>query len=229
MVGEGAYNCSVSRCGRHGPRIHFPFRLHHQPEYCGYPGFELSCDLKNRTILILPNSVTLIVREIDYMSQQIRLFDPERCLILKLLHLNLSESPFSFTVDENHHTSFFNCSNGENYQFTDCASDKSIFAVSDTLNSLPPTACKKIHEIPLIFFDTFDHFIRLSWLKPICKYCEGLEMDCGFKNYTKQLTTQCFNRPFTTKGGVKEPLIAGDCTLLLLSRFLAYMRRPACY
>ncbi|KAH0728013.1 hypothetical protein KY285_000297 [Solanum tuberosum] len=212
MVGDGAYDCTESRCGSYGPSIHFPFRLRHQPEYCGYPGFELSCDHENQTILTLPNSLILIVREIDYMSQQISLSDPERCPILKLLDLNLPESPFSFTVDENYHTSVFKCSGlTTNYRNRnpDCASDKSIFAVSYTLNSLPPTTCKKIHEIPSILFDTMDSYIRLSWFNPICKYCEGLEMDCGFKNYTKQLTTQCFNRPFTTNGGVKEPLIAG--------------------
>uniref|UniRef100_M1APE5 RING-type E3 ubiquitin transferase n=1 Tax=Solanum tuberosum TaxID=4113 RepID=M1APE5_SOLTU len=211
MDGEGAYNCSVSRCGRHGPRIHFPFRLHHQPEYCGYPGFELSCDLKNRTILILPNSLTLIVEEIDYMSQQIRLSDPERCLILKLLHLNLSESPFSFTVAEPYLTleniSIFKCSGMPAYYrnyYSDCASDKTLFAVSYSLYSLPHTTCIKIHEIPSYGMTTYS-VIRLSWLNTNCSYCEGLEKDCGFKNYTKQLTTQCFDRPFTTKG-IDKPI-----------------------
>ncbi|XP_049385691.1 rust resistance kinase Lr10-like [Solanum stenotomum] len=223
MVGVGAYNCSEFRCGSDGPSIHFPFRLRHQPEYCGYPGFELSCDRENQTILTLPNSLTLIVEEIDYMSQQISLSDPERCLILNILHLNLSESPFSFTVDEPYLTleniSIFNCSgmpaDYRNY-FTDCASDKTIFAVSYSLAYLPPTTCKMILEIRSIPFGAIYSWIRLSWLNPICKYCEGLEMDCGFKNYTKQLTTQCFNRPFTTKGGGKKPLIAGGVIGLIL-------------
>ncbi|MCD7462270.1 hypothetical protein HAX54_048159 [Datura stramonium] len=164
MVSEGAYDCRESRCESYGPSIHFPFRLRHQPEYCGYPGFELSCDSKNKTILTLPNSLILFVEEIDYMSQRIRLHDPERCLILKLLHLNLSSSPFVFTVDEPYVT----------------LTDFSVFV-----------------------------FWSPSRLSGLCRYCEGLEMDCGFKNYTKQLTTQCFNRPVTTKGGLKEPLIAG--------------------
>ncbi|KAK6802597.1 hypothetical protein RDI58_000377 [Solanum bulbocastanum] len=61
MVGDGAYDCRESRCGSYGPSIHFPFRLRHQPEYCGYPGFELSCDRENQTILKLPNSLILSV------------------------------------------------------------------------------------------------------------------------------------------------------------------------
>ncbi|KAK4736678.1 hypothetical protein R3W88_000375 [Solanum pinnatisectum] len=223
MVGDGAYDCSESRCGSNGPSIHFPFRLRHQPEYCGYPGFELSCDRENQSVLTLPNSLTLSVREIDYMSQQIRLYDTEGCLILKLLHLNLSASPFFFTVDKPYlrlvDFSIFKCSDLPAYYLHRgpmCASDKAIFAVYDSLNSLPPATCKKIHEIPSILFDTFDSSIRLSWLNPICKYCEGLEMDCGFKNYTKPLTTQCFDRPFTTKGSVKKSLIAGGVIGLIL-------------
>ncbi|KAK4736689.1 hypothetical protein R3W88_000386 [Solanum pinnatisectum] len=161
MVGDGAYDCRESRCGSYGPSIHFPFGLCHQPEYCGYPGFELSCDRENQTILKFPNSLILSVGEIDYMSQQISLYDPERCLILKLLHLNLSASPFFFTVHKPYLTlgdfSIFKCSDlPADYRNigTACASDKAIFAVYYSLNSLPPTTCKKIHEIPSIPFET---------------------------------------------------------------------------
>ncbi|XP_006366547.1 probable receptor-like protein kinase At1g67000 [Solanum tuberosum] len=158
------------------------------------------------------------------MSQQISLSDPERCLILNILHLNLSASPFSFTVDERYLTldniSIFKCSGMPAYYrnlYPDCASDKSIFAVSYSLDLLPQATCKKIHEIPSFLYDTiYSSLIRLSWLNPNCSYCEGLEKDCGFKNYTKQLTTQCFDRPFTTKGTVKEPLIAGGVIGLIL-------------
>ncbi|KAK4339118.1 hypothetical protein RND71_040580 [Anisodus tanguticus] len=71
MVGEGAYDCRYSRCGSYGPSIHFPFRLRHHPEHCGYPGFELSCDSKKETILTLPNSLVQFDEDIDYMSQRI--------------------------------------------------------------------------------------------------------------------------------------------------------------
>ncbi|KAH0729116.1 hypothetical protein KY289_000304 [Solanum tuberosum] len=222
MVGDGAYDCSEPRCGSYGPSIHFPFRLRHQPEYCGYPGFELSCDRENQTILTLPNSLILYVEEIDYMSQKISLSDPERCLILNILHLNLSASPFSFTVDEPYLTleniSIFKCSGMPAYYrnyYSVCASDKTLFAVSDCLYSLPHTTCIKIHEIPSYGMTTYS-VIRLSWLNTNCSYCERLEKDCGFKNYTKQLTTQCFDRPFTTKGGGKKPLIAGGVIGLVL-------------
>lgn len=206
MAGKGAYDCKESRCGSDGPSLHFPFRLQHQPEYCGYPGFELFCDSKNKTILTLSNSVRLSVEEIDYMFQQIRLYDPERCLILKLVHLNLSTSPF-FLTDEPYSPadySVFKCSGitAGYWGQQPCASDKAIVAIDSSwsLDDLPPATCKKILEIPSVPYSIENNYLQLRWSNPKCSYCEGLGKDCGFKNYTKQLRTQCLDRPYTTKG-----------------------------
>ncbi|OIT08576.1 PREDICTED: rust resistance kinase Lr10-like [Nicotiana attenuata] len=220
MAGEGTYDCRESRCGSDGPSIHFPFRIQHQPEYCGYPGFELFCDSKNKTILTLSNSVRLSVEEIDYMSQQIRLYDPESCLILKILHLNLSTSPFFFTDEADY--SIFKCSGifpADYLVEQPCASDKAIFAIesSMSLGFLPTATCKKILEIPSVPFEIAYNYVYLHWSNPECRYCEGLGKDCGFKNYTKQLRTQCLDRPSTTKAGtLKKPLIAGGVLGLIL-------------
>ncbi|MCD7462279.1 hypothetical protein HAX54_048168 [Datura stramonium] len=216
VFGEGGNDCRESRCDiDNGPSIHFPFRLQHQPEHCGYPGFELSCN-NSKTILTLPNSPILVVEDIDYASQQIRLYSPFSCVV-KLLHFNFSASPFHLN-DElplcNY--SIFNCSGVTNDDVgslgCSAAPYSKLIAVinRETLDD-DVEGCTKIDEIPsrpcvLEYGGSFS----IGWLNPNCSYCEGLEMDCGFKNYTKQLTTQCFNRPvITTKGGLKEPLIAG--------------------
>ena len=39
-----------AKCKKHGPAMRFPFRLDKQPEYCGYPGFVLSCNQRNETV-----------------------------------------------------------------------------------------------------------------------------------------------------------------------------------
>ncbi|THG15068.1 hypothetical protein TEA_019368 [Camellia sinensis var. sinensis] len=47
--------CAVTRCGDDGPDIRFPFWLKdHQPNHCGYPGFQLSCSPTKDTLLDLP-------------------------------------------------------------------------------------------------------------------------------------------------------------------------------
>lgn len=42
----GQNECKVTRCKHDGPIIRFPFRTKDQPEHCGYPGFQLYCDIQ---------------------------------------------------------------------------------------------------------------------------------------------------------------------------------------
>ena len=88
--------CKASRCSHHGPVIRFPFRLKHQPEHCGYPEFELSCSEEKLTILELPYSGKLWVKEINYVSQEIVVHYSDDCLQRQILNFNLSASPFTY-------------------------------------------------------------------------------------------------------------------------------------
>ncbi|KAL8097909.1 hypothetical protein AgCh_030865 [Apium graveolens] len=78
--------CRTKRCSRHGPGIRFPFYLRdRQPEHCGLPGFQVSCDagetllklqyLANTSLqgiqLFLSTGQTL--HSINYKSQKIKL------------------------------------------------------------------------------------------------------------------------------------------------------------
>ncbi|XP_033513853.1 rust resistance kinase Lr10-like [Nicotiana tomentosiformis] len=223
MFGEGANDCKESRCNSDGPSIRFPFRLQHQPQHCGYPGFELSCT-NNKTILsTLPNSLILIVEDIDYASQEITLYCPTSC-ILNLLYFNFSASPFLFN-DEPLLCNFsiFSPSGISNSDFgsQDCSatSDPGLIALSNLeplKDYLGSSHYKKIAEISSVPCDLSYYPLRMSWLNPKCGDCEGLGMDCGFKNYSNQLGTKCFDRPSTTKGGFTEPLIAGGVLGFLL-------------
>ncbi|XP_012856969.1 PREDICTED: probable receptor-like protein kinase At1g67000 [Erythranthe guttata] len=106
-------DCMPTRCRGDGPIILFPFRQkNQQPQQCGYPGFDLYCDHKNDTVLVLPFSVNVVVKEIDYAFQTILVYDQEMCLTQKLPRdLNLSASPFltNYFTDADDYT-LFNCS-----------------------------------------------------------------------------------------------------------------------
>jgi hypothetical protein len=101
VLGEGQNGCAdILKCGEDGPAIRFPFRLiDRQPSHCGYPGFDLSCNDKNDTVLQLPTSVKVSVKDIDYKSQLIQVSDPDNCFPQIILGLNLSSSPFQFNKD----------------------------------------------------------------------------------------------------------------------------------
>ncbi|KAJ6972497.1 hypothetical protein NC653_032936 [Populus alba x Populus x berolinensis] len=86
-----AADCSISACSIDDVPVRFPFRLEgNQPRNCGYPGFDLSCNNPRTTVLKLPHSGDFLVRDIDYCTQQIQLYDSDNCLPKRLLQLNLS-------------------------------------------------------------------------------------------------------------------------------------------
>ena len=65
-------DCTASSCGNiHN--ISFPFRLSTDPENCGYPWYELSCE-NNRTVLHLKGG-KYYVQEISYNNYTIRIVD----------------------------------------------------------------------------------------------------------------------------------------------------------
>ncbi|XP_040361805.1 rust resistance kinase Lr10 [Rosa chinensis] len=79
--GVGPEDCKEARCSSDGPVIQFPFRLKgRQPVHCGYPGFDLSCTKDKETLLEMPSSSKLFVREINYTSQKIQAYPQLGCL-----------------------------------------------------------------------------------------------------------------------------------------------------
>ncbi|KAH0718187.1 hypothetical protein KY285_014218 [Solanum tuberosum] len=213
-LGHRLEGCEDSSCKSDGPIVHFPFRLSHQPKHCGYPGFELHCNNKNDTILELPSSVHLVVEKIDYVSQQIHLYDPDQCIAAKLPKLNLSQSNFRNADDL---TVLFNCSE----PFTDSndgylvpclgSSGYQVHAVTSTLSLdfLLSGPCTKIHQYPYSDSTFGENKLQLNWPIPLCGNCEFKGMDCGLKDGTKLSGTHCFNRNMTHKGNTKQHLIAG--------------------
>ncbi|KAL5828237.1 hypothetical protein ACOSQ4_020034 [Xanthoceras sorbifolium] len=65
--------CEPKTCGD-GQNITFPFYIKDQQQpFCGYPGFELSCNYKGNPILSLPDSDNqYIIRHISYDNQSLR-------------------------------------------------------------------------------------------------------------------------------------------------------------
>ena len=92
FIGEGHSSSPEIRCGEDGPTIQFPFRLKdRQPDHhSGYPGFDLYCNDKNDTVLELPTSIKVFVKQIDYKSQLIQVTDSDNCFPRKIRGLHLS-------------------------------------------------------------------------------------------------------------------------------------------
>ncbi|XP_077229859.1 rust resistance kinase Lr10-like isoform X2 [Tasmannia lanceolata] len=193
--------CSPFKCSCHGPEIRFPFRLiGHQLQHCGYPSFDLSCKGKY-TVLNLPYSTEIFVRDINYTAQSLTIFDPQNCIESVLLNLNLSTSLFHYHhdgADWSCNTTFANCSSAIDAIITadpiPCLSGSQYHVYRPWFSDIElgriPVSCQ-----PKAVQGCFDSFrdghglIKLMWDEPRCSDCEARGWRCGFNNITREKTT----------------------------------------
>ncbi|GMP24778.1 hypothetical protein CsSME_00001930 [Camellia sinensis var. sinensis] len=205
----GRDDCKPTRCYSDGPNIRYPFRLkddqQQQPDHCGYPGFDLSCDHENHTMLELPFSVKVAVKEIDYISQLIHTYDPHGCFprLLQNLSLYTTASPFQLATNENYNYSFFSCSSTEpiSYNPITCLSsdpNHKVYAFQSDyfMSDYPLLSCKKMSfkissPIPHGIFDQQPYELTLKWSKPTCGICEEQSKYCRLKDNSSDHETEC--------------------------------------
>ncbi|GMY20144.1 rust resistance kinase Lr10-like isoform X1 [Fagus crenata] len=174
-LGEGLSNgCSEElRCGKDGPAIRFPFRLKDtQPDHCGYPGFDLSCTDQNDTVLQLPTSVKVSIKDIDYKSQLIQVSDPHNCFPRHIRGLNLSSSPFEFNEIYPFDYFIFNCTRTSTANYlVGCLSNTRYSVYANSLS------------------------LELKWSKPMCRHCEVKGKKCRLKNNSTEIKPSASTSP----------------------------------
>nr|VDD16488.1 unnamed protein product [Brassica oleracea] len=208
-------DCSSSSCGLQDVHARFPFWLDpNQPDFCGHPGFDLHCTISQNTALNLPKSGTFLVREIDYRSQHIRLYDPEACLARKLLTFDVSGSPFSALYLAKY--TFLTCPNevvkSSGFDSIPCLGNStSSFLATTSLDiaksMLPSCQIVKTLDVPVSRpvvteksrFSTYvnNQDLWLKWDSPSCSNCERNHLRCGFIS-NASLQVKCF--PFEKSG-----------------------------
>lgn len=175
------HECQPTRCGDSGPTIKFPFRLRdHQPEHCGYPGFELSCTESNDTEfelqfpvtastnnVMLPIFAKVWIWKIDYRAQLIYINDfmANYCPPGQPPSVNSSISLFKiaevFGVEEGY--TLFNCSSNltDSYPYPiKCLSRQKyqVLAIYSSygISSLPQySSCFKMYNVSYVPYSVF--------------------------------------------------------------------------
>lgn len=200
-----ALGCPPTRCSDVGPEIRFPFRLRGEPERCGYPGFELTCDANNDTVIHLPSSLNLSIFDISYYDYEgvLSIINPYDCREELFLHLNLSASPFS----GNDYT-FLDCDTNDRtsvYSEIPCLSSMGhhVFLVSSysDMTDFGESTCRKTMTVSIPSYgDQYDYTqscsthvtcLDLYWVLDGCQGCGGT---CRYKNNsTDQI--ECFYPP----------------------------------
>ncbi|PON94159.1 Wall-associated receptor kinase, galacturonan-binding domain containing protein, partial [Trema orientale] len=173
--------------------IRFPFRLKdRQPSTCGYPGFDVSCDSKNRTVLELPSHpIKLYVAGIYYYSQQIHVYNPDfsngfpKKPSTFLEQLNLSGSPFQFTHGFSRLT-VLDCY--EEAGYNDIFPFDSNIHIADRPDLVH---CTKMYDC-IAPADPIDmSTFSLTWSVPSCKQCEEKLERCQLKENGTEHETEC--------------------------------------
>ncbi|XP_059599317.1 rust resistance kinase Lr10-like [Vitis vinifera] len=187
-TGVSQDECMVSQsCSLQGPPIHFPFRLkgHQYPDHCGCSLFALSCTERNQTILELPDSVNLLVKEINYRSKEILVQDPDNCFPRQFRNLNLASSPFQFLYDYPEVLTFFKCPsrnstkyyNGSSVPLIPCLGGPgfqvyAVYSLGYTGIAYLPS-CSKMYNVAAAPYDVISsqkNATRLTWTKlPHCE------------------------------------------------------------
>ncbi|CAK7348721.1 unnamed protein product [Dovyalis caffra] len=198
---NAAADCSISACSVNEVSVRFPFHLEgQQPRNCGYPGFNLSCNNQSMTVLGLPHSGDFLVRAINYLTQQIQLYDSDNCLPKRLLQLNLSSSPFAAVFHQNY--TFLSCPTQlVKYRFAiiECLSNSTVSVLATSSTSLVKamsSSCDVISALPIPvswpvqynegFSSELSGDLLLTWFSPDCEKCESQGGTCGFHGNASQ-------------------------------------------
>ncbi|KAF8027808.1 hypothetical protein BT93_E0667 [Corymbia citriodora subsp. variegata] len=182
--------CPVSFCSPGGPEIRFPFQaIDHHLEQCGYPGFNLLCNVRGQAILQLPNSQDFVVDHIDYKEQSVKLKDPGNCLAKRLQNSTFS-SPV-FTAQEYRSFTFAECSFALpvfRIKQVDCLSDKNhktyVVPAGSFTGYFSAFRCRTwTVSVPVAqqYPTDITEGVSLKWDAPDCRSCEKGGGRCGFK------------------------------------------------
>ncbi|KAL3815127.1 hypothetical protein ACJIZ3_016395 [Penstemon smallii] len=242
-------DCPKRFCGDNPFVIRFPFQLENQkPKNCGYPGFNLSCSLNQKAkpvLLNLESSGAFYVGEINYLNQEIQLYDPYNCLISRLMSLNLSSTPFMASYTKNF--TFLSCPSELIRDGTattiDCLSNTttSILATSsmNLVRDLDMNICSTMFILPIpvskiVYQNDDDQWLdsnltgdlRLTWNVPDCKDCESKGGICGFDENSKSKQLVCFDDHGKGRTGI---LIIIMVSLAFAAPLIAFCIGLSCY
>ncbi|KAF8027810.1 hypothetical protein BT93_E0669 [Corymbia citriodora subsp. variegata] len=221
--------CPARSCRPGGPEIRFPFRIRDvQPEQCGYPGFDLSCNDQKQAILQLPDSQDFVVSNISYEQRYIVLKDPSNCLARRLRNTMFLSSIFmaqaygSFV--------FVDCTAKFLPNFglrpVGCLSDKHHTVLIGDAGSpgrrhLERFGCRsRTVTVPVALQYPMDitESVTLEWDQPDCRSCEESGGRCGLNGSTGS-QVGCFSKPGLSKSAAKLAIIPAVLVPSLLCMF----------
>ncbi|KAB2627101.1 receptor-like protein kinase [Pyrus ussuriensis x Pyrus communis] len=231
LVGASQYMCPESKCGDdQGPAIQSPLRIS-LPHHCGNPGLECNGGYEQQIL------VKSFVKHIDYKRQEIQVYDPSNCLLLKPVEItNMPPSPFYLSNFRILNLTLFSCPTSVArdmalYQVP-CLGDsgRRIYAIDSTyeierfFQNLQ--FCSKMYDVLSVPFGDWvgnGRVLQFKWSKPNCTECEAEGKTCTWKNNGTNGEIECqhVSKPSNTWKKVLTGGILGSL-LLVLPMIAAY-------
>ncbi|CAN6562225.1 unnamed protein product [Malus baccata var. baccata] len=227
--------CLESKCGDdQGAAIHFPLRISRKHHY-GNPGLECNGRYEQQIL------VKLFVKHIDYKRQEIQVYPPSDCLLLKPVEVtNIDYKRLEILVSpQSNHSSYFEILNltlfscptsvarhRDLYQVP-CLGDpgRRIYAI-DSIYILKAffwnlQSCSKMYDVLSVPFGDWVGnvpVLQFKWSKPNCTECEAEGKRCTWKNNGTNSEIECqhVSKPSNTWKLVVTGGILGSVLLVLL-------------
>eukprot|EP00258_Populus_trichocarpa_P051020 XP_024467039.1 LEAF RUST 10 DISEASE-RESISTANCE LOCUS RECEPTOR-LIKE PROTEIN KINASE-like 1.2 isoform X2 [Populus trichocarpa] len=213
--------CNPESCSD-GQSISFPFHIQGvQPDYCGYPGFSISCNDKGKPVFNLSNN-EYIIHEIYYQNQSLRVsnaavFGKSPSCTPQIQNISLDDGRFHRSSNSKDLFLLYNCNstllsnNSEllNYK-VDCHGENETVRTLAMLEDDPllGSTLDKCRTRVLAPVDVYrgenvgtegmlllERGFVLNWTASDCSICEESGGKCGFDTATYHFQCFCPDRP----------------------------------
>ncbi|XP_050105635.1 rust resistance kinase Lr10-like isoform X4 [Malus sylvestris] len=208
---QTAYACEKSQCGDHGEAIHILFRRGHlcSPTSDCHAN-EADYGQEHRVVV-----VKFLVKRIDYKHQEVQVYQPRNCLLLKPLkvdniNISLPASQFYFQESMPSNATLFHCPAEREFYSTKvpCISGPGyrVYAIESSYETMECPfleSCTKMYDVLSIPDTAYGYNgTYLKWKRPNCTECEAEGNKCRIKYNHTNTEIQCvrLSKPSTTLG-----------------------------
>ncbi|KAL9456791.1 hypothetical protein AB3S75_005924 [Citrus x aurantiifolia] len=216
--------CVTKTCGD-GQNISFPFYIENQQEaYCGYPGFNLSCNDKGNPVLKLSSDTNYIVEKIVYDNHSVHVSNAAfsetnsdgACTFPRIKNVSLP-AEFQLAPDQKQAVLLYNCNSSLPEKLLrhkllagNCSGDDTVLGMFEDDSDLDSASkqCKESAVAPVAVDmngeGMSDHIgieemvrqgFLLKWTASDCRVCKESGGRCGFDADTFHFQCYCPDRP----------------------------------
>nr|XP_029119258.1 LEAF RUST 10 DISEASE-RESISTANCE LOCUS RECEPTOR-LIKE PROTEIN KINASE-like 2.4 [Elaeis guineensis] len=234
-------------CGDLSINVSYPFLIHGRPDYCGHPGYNLTCD--DKFIMIQIDNIEYQVKGVDYSNESIWLSVSEANLLDHVCSNSffIGDSPFagsSFKISAvNKKLLIRNCSREQDGSFRLPCDPRNIYVAyigDDYFKPDPPISgdCQTT-KLPVSGYagaesrdyeKLLGYGYLLDWDAPNCTACRASKGQCGYDRSNNSFMCICPDRRHRTRcfssKSSKKRIIIGSAAVtggLLLACLLSFL------